>query len=199
MQNNEQTTALTATTSLTVQTTENEFNAASALLSRPARGRALLCVIAAAVIAALAAPAIINVIATTIDLSVLPGGHFIVLAIIFLALYILLLRGFSRFYQQGRFAPDGNYLQPTTFSMSPTGLSTASPYLRSEVEWRGVLKLRDHPTFLFFYIDRMHAFIIPKRCFASPEAATAFYQQAQTYWQAARQQPAPPSAADGAA
>jgi hypothetical protein len=195
MHSSEQTTPLAASMSITVQTTENEFNIASALLSRPARGRALLCVIAAAVLAALAAPAIINVIASAVDLSVLPGGHFIVLGIIFLALYIALLRGFSRFYQQGRFAPDGNYLQPTAFSMSSRGLNTASRYLRSEVEWRGVLKLRDHPTFLFFYIDRMHAFIIPKRCFASPEAATAFYQQAQSYWQAARQQTLPKDAA----
>ncbi len=173
---------------ITVQTTESELNRATGFLSKPARGRALLSVIVAAVIAAIATPAIMNIITSAVDLSVLPGGDFIVLAIIFLALYILLLRGFSRFYQQGRFSPDGNYLQPTTFSLSPLGLSTASRHLRSQVDWRGVLQIHDHTTFLFFYIDRMHAFVIPKRCFATPEAAAAFYKQAQSYWLAAREQ-----------
>lgn len=120
--------------------------------------------------------------------------------LVFFAIVFGLMAFFLPFLTKGHINPDGHFLAATQFTLLPEGFTIQTRYTQGQVEWRGVQRIAVMNDLLLIYVDTMIAYIIPKRCFASPEAAMAFYQQAQSYWQAARQQPvSQPPAPEGQA
>lgn len=119
---------------------------------------------------------------------------------IFLLLFFPVMRGISQYFTLHRFDPKGQFLAQQKYTISPEAFAIQAEHFYSRIGWQGILRLDIKNDLLLFYTDKMAAVVIPKRCFASPEAAAAFYQQAQSYWQAARQQPvSQPPAPEGQA
>lgn len=182
---------------VTSQLTEQDFGLYARAVRKNYKGRTYThvgAVIAMAVIAGLLAAALKRLLFAYI------GNHgqawdLGVYFVLFLFIYLSLIRTLARLFTRGQFSPDGHFLAATQFTLAPEGFTTQSRYTQGKVDWRGVLRLEESKDFLLIYIDLMQAYVIPKRCFATTEAAAAFYQQAQAYWQAARQadQVAPPA------
>lgn len=180
---------------VTSQLTEQDYGVYARAVGKSYRGRTYKQVAACIVMAVLAGILAVSLKNVLFSLIGKPGDVWdsIVYFLLFLFIYLSLLRILARIFARGRFSPDGLFLAATQFTLLPDGFTTQTRYTQGRVDWRGVQRLAETKDLLLFYIDTMQAYLIPKRCFFTPEAATAFYQQAQTYWQAARQQTPPSS------
>ncbi|MBP7252632.1 MAG: YcxB family protein [Alphaproteobacteria bacterium] len=187
---------------VTSQLKEQDYTTYARAVGKSHRGRTYTHVaacIALAVIAGLLAVSLKNILFKLLGSpgDAWDGGVYFLL---FFFIFLSLMRGFARMFARGRFSPNGQFLAATQFTLQHDGFTTQTRYTQGSVDWRGVQRLAETKDLMLIYIDTMQAYIIPKRCFASPEAAAAFYQQAQNYWQATRQQPiAQPTPPAGAA
>lgn len=173
-----------------VQFTEREYFSYVAEIARPHRVRRFLqcaAVFALAAVCGLTAYAIIQILIKTNTLS--PSFYFPGFLIFFLPLYRISLRFFRVHLMRGHFNDKGSFLRRMQFSVLPDALIIDNDVSHTQMRWRGVLKIVNSKELILFYVDNMQAHIIPKRCFATPEAAEAFYQQALAYWQAAQAAP----------
>lgn len=69
-------------------------------------------------------------------------------------------------------------------AISPDGVSSTSASQEGALKWNGVQRIVGAPDHLLFYQGRNYAQIIPRRAFASPEAAEEALRRAQA-WHAA--------------
>ena len=176
---------------VTSQLTEQDFSIYTREVRKNYKSRTythIVAIIAMAGIAGLLAASLKRIIFVYIG-NLGNVWDIVVYILLFFLIYLSLLRILARQLVRGQFSPEGHFLAATQFTLSPVGFTTQTRYTQGKVDWRGVQRLDETKDFLLFDIDLMQAYIIPKRCFPSPEAAMAFYQQAQSYWQAARQQP----------
>lgn len=66
------------------------------------------------------------------------------------------------------------YLGPRTFAIADDALHVSGPGWHLRAEWRCFQSIGETPTYVFIVQDRMHGHVLPKRAFATSEAATDF-------------------------
>jgi hypothetical protein len=84
----------------------------------------------------------------------------------FVALFFfsVLLQRWQMSYMQPH--PDGMFLKLTRIVINDDHLSTSSEVDQSVIQWPVVLNCRREKKHLFVYLDRYHAIVIPRYCFA---------------------------------
>jgi len=87
-----------------------------------------------------------------------------------------------------------NLLKKKEVRIDERGIREFSDVVDSFAAWQGVDRIEKTKEYLFVYIDKRQAFIIPLRNFPSPQAATTFCENAVSYWEAAKDKPVMPSA-----
>jgi hypothetical protein len=70
-----------------------------------------------------------------------------------------------------------------TMTISAKGVTMKSETTQSEAAWAAFERIAVTRKHVFFFITQTQAYIVPKRAFANPEAATAFADTARV-WQA---------------
>lgn len=104
------------------------------------------------------------------------------LIVIFLLLFflsILLRRSAS-----GRTAQYLALQGEQTITLRPDGFHLRNNFMDALIFWRAVKSITadQHNLYLLVHANRMVAHVIPRRAFASPQAAEAFLGQAQSWW-----------------
>ena len=72
-----------------------------------------------------------------------------------------------------------------TIEISPEWLSEKTQVNESKVAWSTMKSLEEDPEYLFLFVDRLVAHVIPKCAFSSPHEAEVFLNTARRYWVAA--------------
>jgi YcxB-like protein len=85
-----------------------------------------------------------------------------------------------------------DFLRPKRIHIDERGVRETSEVSDRFTAWAGISRMDKTRHYLLFYIDRMTAFVIPVRDFASPAAASAFYERAQALRKAAGSPASPP-------
>jgi hypothetical protein len=70
--------------------------------------------------------------------------------------------------------PNGLFLRPHEVELSSHGVSFKSDVADLRYDWRAFLRAEETPTHFFLYTDRLMAYIVPKRGFASTEDVDRF-------------------------
>jgi hypothetical protein len=96
--------------------------------------------------------------------------------------YILLINLFMGVQLRAHLDSGGWFLSPTEFAINPAGVVWRSNGGNGQWHWHGVQSIKQTKTHIFFFVDRTHAQIIPKRCFESEDAALNFFSKAQGYF-----------------
>lgn len=76
-------------------------------------------------------------------------------------------------------------------SIDPAGLSAKTSADESRYPWQTMYSLEEDAGYLFLFISRNSAFIVPKRAFATLNEAQTFLDTARRFWEAQRGQPLP--------
>ena len=74
----------------------------------------------------------------------------------------------------------------TTTKIAEDGIVIETPQNTTHFTWAGVVDVRQTKRFMFLYVSPNGSYAIPKRAFASAQAAEDFYRTAYDYWQAAK-------------
>ncbi|GEM_PF-4088004 len=106
-----------------------------------------------------------------------------VLFIVMVVGTLVLLRFFNAFIKERSFYEDGSLLSPKTIKIDYSGVTEQSNVTKSHTKWAGIHKISDNDKGIYFFIDKMQAYIIPKDTFETKEAANEFVEQARHYWQ----------------
>jgi hypothetical protein len=80
----------------------------------------------------------------------------------------------ARRMQKRMWDPKGLFLRPHDITVSSQGISLKSDVTELKCDWQAFLRVEETPTHLFLYIERVMAYIVPKREFATPEEASRF-------------------------
>jgi hypothetical protein len=75
----------------------------------------------------------------------------------------------------------GDILGPKSYELTDDGVAQVARYTESSTRWAGVSSVADTPEHLFLFVDRCSAYILPKRCFDSPEHAAEFRAFAEAH------------------
>jgi hypothetical protein len=67
-----------------------------------------------------------------------------------------------------------------TVTLSDEAVASESEFEQSRHRWAGVERVDETVAYIFIYVSTTSAHIVPKHCFATPEAAHAFYHAAKT-------------------
>lgn len=70
-----------------------------------------------------------------------------------------------------------------TVSLQPDGLYNQTSILETRVKWQNVTEVADHPQMILLFLSPRFGFIVPKRAFADPAQAQAFFELARAYRQ----------------
>ena len=88
--------------------------------------------------------------------------------------------------KQQYYRADGLLRSPRTILIKDDGIHQTCPVSNSLTKWAGVMKIEEDAEFVFFYVDVISCYLIPKRCFPDAAKASAFAVQAKAYWSAAK-------------
>jgi hypothetical protein len=77
-------------------------------------------------------------------------------------------------------------LRQTTAALGPKGVRLVMSGAEVEIDWRGIFAVVGKPRHIYFYLTAQHAWIVPKRAFASASEADTFLQTAISSYQAAK-------------
>ncbi len=77
-------------------------------------------------------------------------------------------------------------LIPHTVNISPEWLSAKTSMSESKHSWQTVYSLEEDPDYLYLFISKGSAHVVPKRAFGSRAQAQAFLDKARLYWDAAK-------------
>jgi len=106
---------------------------------------------------------------------------FLYFVVFFLSIIISLIVYKRQIYKLS--VADGQYiLSEHDISFNEKGVTSASTYSSFFVAWEGITKIEQTQKYFYFFIDIMHAFCVPLRCFKTPDSAKEFYEEAQKYW-----------------
>jgi hypothetical protein len=72
-----------------------------------------------------------------------------------------------------------------TVTLSDIGITEITPVSRSEQTWNSVHEIQHNRDFIFLYIQRNAAHVIPRSAFSSKENAEMFLQKAIKHWKLA--------------
>lgn len=101
---------------------------------------------------------------------------------IFVPLYLVVVRQFRYFITKDYCDPQGSFLCYKQLDLTANSLRLTTKHIQYSVRWSGILHLKKTKHALFYFVDNMQAIYIPKRCYATPEQAEAFHRQAEQYW-----------------
>ncbi len=73
-----------------------------------------------------------------------------------------------------------------TIGISPEWLSEKTRINENKVAWTTLKSIEEDSEYLFLFLDRLVAHVIPKRAFSSPQEANTFLNTAHRYWEAAK-------------
>lgn len=96
-------------------------------------------------------------------------------ALVALALLLRALRAWVRRLPR----EDGATLGPHELSLDEAGLRVTGRSGHSFVAWPAIVEIRETGDHLFLYVDRMMAYVVPKRAFASPAECASFAEFAR--------------------
>jgi hypothetical protein len=82
--------------------------------------------------------------------------------------------------------PNGSFLTPTDIELAPDGVHWSSKRGEGRTNWSAVHKIEETKQHIYIFVDRAAAHVLPRRNFATPEAATAFVKLALQYFSAGR-------------
>lgn len=117
------------------------------------------------------------------------GGKAYVLLVDWLPLFLLLLIWFALMIRVFTWAlPVRPLMLPTLVTLNPDRFAFQNDVMNGTLDWRALKSVDDGKEHIFFLLERNQGYIIPKRCFITPEAARKFFDAARGYWQAARKQ-----------
>jgi hypothetical protein len=99
---------------------------------------------------------------------------------------VLILFGFVSRWIRGRFKPPmfdskGAYLRPFEISVTEDDLWVRDAFNECRYAWRSFMRLEETHDYIYLFIDKMSAVIIPDRCFATESERfqfTAFVREA---------------------
>ena len=104
-------------------------------------------------------------------------------------LFIVFFTIYKFFMKSSKFSyvlPEGNFLRPKTTTIDEVGITEETELGMSHTKWQGVLRIENAKAVILLYVDRMSAYVVPKKGFATPDEAEAFYKQSVTFWENAR-------------
>ncbi len=104
----------------------------------------------------------------------------------FFTLLILISKFISKFYRQHLVSPNGSFCKTTTTTIDQQGVHTQNEHVTSTTKWSGIKKITNHKKIILFYVDNYMAHVFPKHAFETPEEATAFYETALAFFNAAQ-------------
>ncbi len=73
-----------------------------------------------------------------------------------------------------------------TYQISPEWLSQLTPVSESKNAWASLFSLEEDESYLYYFLTKSTAYIIPKRAFTSYGEAQAFLNMSRHYWEAAK-------------
>jgi hypothetical protein len=79
------------------------------------------------------------------------------------------------------FRPNGHFLSPHTFALSPAGLIQSTEHCEYRTGWEAVEAVEEDKYYLYLFLDRGLATYIPKRSFPDVAAYEDFAKQVDQY------------------
>ena len=67
---------------------------------------------------------------------------------------------------------------PTTMAIDAEGISLRNDYAQGRTPWHAVQQVEQTPQHIFVFLDALNGLAVPKRCFASKDDATEFFDRA---------------------
>lgn len=168
-----------------IQLTEQDFPKYSKIVLKPFRLRMWS---KCAVLIGCSTAFMISAVNILRHISFVPHNRWVYAALVIMA-YFVAYTVFSR--ALGDWAGNsyhdkrGSFLAPCKLIMTKDCLTTETTHGHNRLSWPGVLKIEDTGDYFLFYIDKINAYIVPKRSFTTADAAQKFIQNAHVYWQAA--------------
>jgi len=100
--------------------------------------------------------------------------------------YLMSWQLFITFGYKPPLDPNGSFLTPTDIELAPDGVHWSSKRGEGRTNWSAVHKIEETKQHTYIFVDRAAVHVLPKRNFATPEAATAFVKLALQYFSAGR-------------
>jgi len=104
---------------------------------------------------------------------------------VIICLQLLLQKWFMPMLRREYLNENQNFLRPKQMAIDASGIRETSEVSNSLTLWKGVDRVQKTKDYILVYIDKMQAYCIPLRSFATPEQAERFYEGALAYWKAA--------------
>jgi hypothetical protein len=109
-----------------------------------------------------------------------PGGvSFLVAIAVGSFAYLVSWRLFITFGYKSPPDPNGSFLSPTDIGLAPDGIRWKSHRGEGRTAWNAVNRIVETKSYIYLFIDRAAAHVVPKRCFSSEGAAVEFAEAAR--------------------
>jgi hypothetical protein len=169
-----------------VETTSTDYAAAQRVLGRGAHApwRTLLWITPALVVLIVAWLGMTAIVEEVVPRSA-GLGALVTLPIAWI-IYFRLVRYTNKYRYKSILDPNGSFLTPTDIELAPDGVHWSSKRGEGRTNWSAVHKIEETKQHIYIFVDRAAAHVLPKRNFATPEAATAFVKLALQYFSASR-------------
>lgn len=105
--------------------------------------------------------------------------------VLFVGFYFLLMRS-GKSQRAKLFETVPAYKEPQTTEITPEYLYHQDATGEVKTRWKGIQKIVETATHIFFWVSPNEAHVVPKRAFANAEDATQFAQLATKYWEQAQ-------------
>ena len=156
-----------------------EFSHTASKIADPA---STFNIIISAAIAIIILPYVYDTLGDLFELSPLETPYFAPIIILYFVLLFFIMLAITAKNKKRWLHPKGYFLTPSTMTISPDGVKQISGDTYSESKWGAIIEFRETKGLLLFFIDNLYAYIIPKHCFSSKEAADKFFKTAQQFW-----------------
>lgn len=119
-----------------------------------------------------------------LPLWLVKGKYFFLAFCIFcmFVLMSLISRLFMPMAKQEYLNDNQNFLRPKRISIDEKGMREDSDVSEMFFAWQGVDRIEKSKDFILVYVDRLQAFCIPLRNFATPQLADHYYEAMLGYW-----------------
>lgn len=78
------------------------------------------------------------------------------------------------------------FLEKHSFIINEKNIETNCKSSNNLHLWKDIFEVSKYKKYIFIYIDKLRAFVIPMRCFDTPEDAEDFYNKAMEFWYKAK-------------
>lgn len=95
----------------------------------------------------------------------------------------------SRLFKLPIFDVGGRFCVARHVTISPEGFSEETENFKGTTQWRGMTQILDRRDYILFYVDKLQAYLVPKRFFTGNALAENFLSLATAYWRTANTDP----------